>query len=168
MKVEVVAGIEPSFYAPLPPDSSLKASPLSPILFLSYNAPLLEVCATTTTAVLPRPHVPLRLPRLQIRHGHHAAHPLEGWTQTETCPSTRRRMRSAKTCVGGCSVVRAQLVKFLPTGSLPVYSDRSMGDSGMVGAGVAGRQWVGGSKVVLEEGEEVEDEGCVSSRILLS
>uniref|UniRef100_A0A0K3CPZ3 BY PROTMAP: gi/342318905/gb/EGU10861.1/ Pol-like protein [Rhodotorula glutinis ATCC 204091] n=2 Tax=Rhodotorula toruloides TaxID=5286 RepID=A0A0K3CPZ3_RHOTO len=53
----------------------------------------------------------------------------------------------------------AQLVISLPTGSLLIYSDGSMNESGVVGAGVAGKQWDGKAKIVLEEGEEVEVEG---------
>ncbi|GAA6041624.1 hypothetical protein NBRC10512_007477 [Rhodotorula toruloides] len=52
-----------------------------------------------------------------------------------------------------------QVVKALPAGSLLVYSDGSMGESGVVGTGVAGRQWDGMAKVVLDEGEEAEVEG---------
>ncbi|BGP73832.1 hypothetical protein NBRC10513v2_007250 [Rhodotorula toruloides] len=50
-----------------------------------------------------------------------------------------------------------QVVRDLTPGSLLVYTDGSMGDSGLVGAGVAARVWNGG-KVVLAEKEEVDIE----------
>ncbi|BGP72779.1 hypothetical protein NBRC10513v2_006177 [Rhodotorula toruloides] len=48
-------------------------------------------------------------------------------------------------------------IRDLPTGSLLVYTDGSMGESGAVGAGVAAKLWMGG-KVVLAEEEEVDVE----------
>ncbi|BGO96362.1 hypothetical protein NBRC10512_003239 [Rhodotorula toruloides] len=50
-----------------------------------------------------------------------------------------------------------ETVRDLPLGSLLVYTDRSMGESGVVGAGVAAKLWDGG-KVVLAEKAEVEVE----------
>ncbi|EGU10937.1 hypothetical protein RTG_03150 [Rhodotorula toruloides ATCC 204091] len=46
------------------------------------------------------------------------------------------------------------VVHDLPTGLLLVYTDGSMGESGIVGAGAAARLWDEG-RVVLKEGEEV-------------
>ncbi|CDR48848.1 hypothetical protein NBRC10512_005718 [Rhodotorula toruloides] len=48
-----------------------------------------------------------------------------------------------------------QIVRDLPPGSLLVYTDGSMGESGLVGAGMAARVWTGG-KVLLAEGEEAD------------
>ncbi|GAA6057931.1 hypothetical protein NBRC10513_006511 [Rhodotorula toruloides] len=50
-----------------------------------------------------------------------------------------------------------QAVCDLRVGSLLVYTEGSMGKSGIVGVGVAARLWDGG-RVVLKEGEEVDDE----------
>uniref|UniRef100_A0A0K3CBV9 Uncharacterized protein n=1 Tax=Rhodotorula toruloides TaxID=5286 RepID=A0A0K3CBV9_RHOTO len=47
------------------------------------------------------------------------------------------------------------VVRDLPLGSLLVYTDGSMGESGTVRAGVAARMWNGG-KVLLAEKEEVD------------
>uniref|UniRef100_A0A0K3CQ65 BY PROTMAP: gi/342320283/gb/EGU12224.1/ Pol-like protein [Rhodotorula glutinis ATCC 204091] n=1 Tax=Rhodotorula toruloides TaxID=5286 RepID=A0A0K3CQ65_RHOTO len=209
-----------------------------------------EPTKTEATIFLPsaRP-IPAKPPQIILRGHrieftpHHAAHPLEGRAQAETCPSTRGRLCRPAAVVGGSSVLdravfrlglralsavpshtlhnrisrarrspatrhhspldraldfqllsnalvepihpdpippwspnpappvtlargketgtyeHCQLIKSLPAGSLFVYSDGSMGESGFVGASMAGRQWDGKSKVVLSKGEEVEVEG---------
>ncbi|EMS22840.1 reverse transcriptase [Rhodotorula toruloides NP11] len=78
--------------------------------------------------------------------------PIPPWSPDPAPPVTLARGKEMGT------YEHTQLVKSLPAGSLLVYSDGSMGDSGVVGAGIAGRQWDGESKVVLDEGEEVEVE----------
>ncbi|GAA6058401.1 hypothetical protein NBRC10513_007086 [Rhodotorula toruloides] len=78
--------------------------------------------------------------------------PIPPWLPNPAPPVTLARGKEMGT------YEHTQLVKLLPAGSLLVYSDGSLGDSGVVRAGIAGRQWDRTSKVVLEEGEEVEVE----------